>query len=148
MNALLVPFCSYTLDFTYCINNTDPNKKTGIVPSVIKFNVACSLNDESPIATTLMPKIDARLIFIPLVILLFSVKYKRKIKVNGACSTLASMLIHTDVFSGKATYLFKRDVEMKNIMFAAARERKYLLLPFCLIKMMATGNKTISALMS
>lgn len=68
--------------------------------------------------------------------------------VKGACNTFESVLIMLAVFSGREMKLFNKDVETKNIRFAAANARKYLFPPFCFIRIIATGIKTINALIS
>lgn len=68
--------------------------------------------------------------------------------VKGACNTFDKVLIILAVFSGNEMKLFSKDEETKNIRFAAAKARKYLFLPFCFMRIMATGIKTIKALIS
>jgi len=68
--------------------------------------------------------------------------------VNGDCNTFDNVLIMLAVFSGSVKKLFSKDEETKNIRFAAANARKYLLPPFCFMRIIATGISTINALIS
>jgi hypothetical protein len=68
--------------------------------------------------------------------------------VKGACNTFDNVLIMLSVFSDSEMKLFSNDEETKNIRFAAASARKYLFLPFCLMRIIATGINTINALIS
>ena len=119
---------------------------TGTIPSAIKFNVDCVSKDPKPTTMVLTPKINAKLFRMALAIFLLSVNCNKKIRVSGACKTFDKVLMIDVVFSGRDMKLFNKEVETKNIRFAAANARKYLLPAFCLIKMIATGINTIKAL--